>query len=655
MTISVTPRVYAACCSSVAFIPGIQATELYEGDSKRWLPDDFFDADVVRLKLDSLGQSVNEITVGNPVRDATYFGRKFLEVYGEFFNFLDVLKGANVIAGWTALPYDWRNDVYDVALQDQHLYDGSFLNLADEVRVLAAASDTGKVTIVTHSNGGLVGKALIDALGADAALVDRFVMVGSPQLGTPSAIAALANGQEQGLPKDYAPFIMSRSAARSLAENMPGAYGLLPLGRYSTVVSSPMVEFDTSPFTVSFRNAYGVTIDTPAELQSFLQGIGDGRAKPTPEDLLTPNVLNSTLLADAQLTRNAQEAWIAPSEIEVVQIVGWGLDTMKAIRYSQRCDPLLGCFMDAKPVTTTEGDKTVVFSSAAALEGADTYFFNMYAFNQANSINLAHVNMTAAADVKDLLHDIITNAARGAQFITTTKPLVSDGGSRIHLSVHSPVTLRVLDPQGRFTGVISNPDPLVSVPVVVQEIPNSYYYEFGEGKYVGLDANQQYEVVMRGTDDGIFTLEIEEVRGDTVTATTTYSNVPVSTTTRAELRIQDIGDKSALEIDEDGDGVLDEIIEPDSSEKTPHQKLEAFRAATNALNVHTSIKKHLIARSYAVEKTLEKNKKHSIRRAKSILTRMEAYIRNRTDKRRGIPPADAQVLIGMLRTIGEGI
>src|SRR3989344_2721782 len=307
-TPTTTPPCTENCFSNVAFIPGIQATELFEGEERRWLPR-FFHFDAKQLEMTPGGESINEIVVGDPLRRAY----QRLEVYGQFFDNLDELKSSDAIYEWKSLPYDWRYDVNDVVNNSQSLRDGLLLNLANEIRALAATSKTGKVSIVAHSNGGLVAKALIDVLGTDAVLVDRLIMVGSPQLGTPSAIAAMLNGHEQGLPKDYAQFIMSRSTARTLAENMPGAYGLLPLGQYSSVVADPTVRFDDSALTESFRNAYGSEIDTSAELQSFLLGIDDGRAKPAPEDILTPNVLNSAMLSETLLTRATQEAWSVPN------------------------------------------------------------------------------------------------------------------------------------------------------------------------------------------------------------------------------------------------------------------------------------------------------------------------------------------------------
>ncbi|MBI4068334.1 hypothetical protein HY413_02925 [Candidatus Kaiserbacteria bacterium] len=640
-----TPPCIADCFSNVAFIPGIQATELYEESNRVWLPG-VFNYDASRLAMNVAGESRNSISVGDPILKAYIF----YEIYNELFGSFDDLKSMNTIVDWKALPYDWRYDVNDVVTRDQPLKNGTLLNLANEIRALAATSKTGKVTIIAHSNGGLVAKALIDSLGSDAEIVDRLVMVGTPQLGTPTAIPAMLHGSDQSLPLKFLPIAMTKATARELSENMPGAYGLLPLAGYFGSVLDPVVEFDNSSSTSAFRAMYGNMIDTPSELQSFLLG-GDGRAKPATDDTFAPTILNSTLLTRAQATRNALEAWTPPAGIEVDQIVGWGLDTVRGTRYRERpCPAGAGCttFLDIEPLLTVEGDMTVVSPSAAAM-ATTTYYFDMHAANTASSTSWVHANMLAAEPVQNLLKEIITQSPRSAPFITTTKP-VADASRRLRVSVHSPVTLGVRDAEGRFTGIISNPDPASDIPVVVQEIPNSYYFEFGEGKYTGFDVGTEHTLVFKGADDGVFTLDIAEV-GNGTTTTVTYSNIAVSTTTVAQMRIQDLGNKSALEIDEDGDGVIDETIDPDTKGQTIHRQLEDFRVTVTKFDLQKSIKKHLIARSFAVEKAIQKNKKNSIVRAKKILTQMEKYIQKRTDKKRGIKSADANMLINMLRAI----
>ncbi|MBI5405902.1 hypothetical protein HY972_02605 [Candidatus Kaiserbacteria bacterium] len=144
--------------------------------------------------------------------------------------------------------------------------------ISQELRRLAKSSKTGKVTIVAHSNGGLMTKALIQKLvDTEAAkLIDKIIFIAVPQAGTPQAISAILHGYEQGLPKDWLSVFLSPETARTLTANMPSAYNLLPSANYFTYVDNPVVKFDDSDFLAAFRARYGSTIHDGAQLKNFI-------------------------------------------------------------------------------------------------------------------------------------------------------------------------------------------------------------------------------------------------------------------------------------------------------------------------------------------------------------------------------------------------
>ncbi len=80
-----------------------------------------------------------------------------------------------------------------------------------------------------------------------------------------------------------------------------------------------------------------------------------------------------------------------------------------------------------------------------------------------------------------------------------------------------------------------NPDSESNVKLVKKEIPNSYYLEFGEEKYLGFDSADNYEVALRGTGTGTFTFELDDVSGDTVTRTLVYKDIPVTPMTAGRI------------------------------------------------------------------------------------------------------------------------
>ena len=88
------------------------------------------------------------------------------------------------------IPYDWRltpDQILDKGAEVapgkiSYLVATSSPYIIQELKRLAATSKTKKVTIIAHSNGGLVTKRLIEKLGVDAAtLVDKVIFVAVPQ------------------------------------------------------------------------------------------------------------------------------------------------------------------------------------------------------------------------------------------------------------------------------------------------------------------------------------------------------------------------------------------------------------------------------------------------------------------------------------------
>ena len=94
-----------------------------------------------------------------PLTPPPLFG---FNIYKNFMSFMDGLVASSTIREWRAFPYDWRMDLSDVVAHGALLADGSFLDIVAGIEDLARTSATGKVTIIGHSNGGLLGKLIID-------------------------------------------------------------------------------------------------------------------------------------------------------------------------------------------------------------------------------------------------------------------------------------------------------------------------------------------------------------------------------------------------------------------------------------------------------------------------------------------------------------
>ncbi len=604
------------CCSNVAFLPGIQASRLYKKqifENKLWEPN--VSADVEKLYLDENGDSIDPDIYTRDIVDEA-FG---FNVYKKFAEFMDGISGnGKTIAAWEALPYDWRMAAGDVPNELLKLADGETYKMIDEIRRLAETSRTGKVTIIAHSNGGLVAKMLFEKLKneSDPLLqkIDKLVLVAAPQLGTPKAIAGLLHGDEQTLAKG---FLLDKSTARGLAENMPSAYTLLPSDKYFTEVADPVIEFDPDVINVpELSNLAGTHIASAGRLHDFITGHGGAWGEPEAEDTDTPNVLKPGLLARATSTQMILDSWAPPLGTEVIQIAGWGLDTIRGIRYDDCdipfCSDTLN-HLDRSLLITQDGDGTVVVPSAIATDGAEKYYVNLPAHNRELRRlrrNRDHGSILETEEIQEFIGNIIQGNRDLPAHISNTKPPVADETKRLRFRLHSPVALHLFyDADGNHTGTVANPDPASDLRLYEEQIPNSYYTEFGETKYAGADTFATTTVRLAGEALGTFTFEIDEVLGDQVLATTTWSDVPVAASSTLTMDIKTLSTPTPLLMDVDGDGITDVSIAPGEG-VSPQEFLPILRGIIKTLNLPDKKRAALIKAVDKLEKALEKEYKN---------------------------------------------
>ena len=74
-----------------------------------------------------------------------------------------------------------------------------------------------------------------------------------------------------------------------------------------------------------------------------------------------------------------------------------------------------------------------------------------------------------------------------------------------------------------------------------ENILNSSYLEFGEGKYINLPENQMSKVKLQGTDIGTFTYNSEKVLPDGTSTVSSFVDIPVTTQTQAEITLDQAG------------------------------------------------------------------------------------------------------------------
>ncbi len=562
--------------SNVLFLPGIKGSRLYDGfGSKLWEP--FGNHDLGALYLDTDGRSTrNDVHVKEGDIVSQVFGNNF---YASFVNQMNALKADGVFVDWRAVAYDWRLSLDDIVsrgvVRNERIYfqeETDTPYIEQTLKELALSSPTGKVSIIAHSNGGLVTKRLMQRLEAndEANLVDQIILVGVPQSGAPQAMAGLLYGYGEALPADrcaenilfgrFCSFIGSRDVARSLAEHSPMAYHLLPSQAYFDQVRDadhPVAKFTALTAYAEERNRYGTSVDSSEELYAFLEALDGGRSKPTIDDTASANVLHASFLNYARTAHNDIDSWVPPPGITVHQIAGWGMNTVAGVEFYEQ-KKLFGGYREMyRPIFVEDGDKVVPVPSALLMssENAESYWINLRESNLVEVPERNHSNLFEIESVRIFIRDKLLRSTQSLpNFISKNQP-GSENGEKLMFFLHSPLTLEIYDEEGNHIG--EDVDGGFN-----EEIPNVEYGEFGDVKYIIAPAGE-YNVVMRGKDSGVFTLDVQTVSDNVVTNSFTLADVPTTESTVATISVSgDLAQASTLQVDTNGDGVVDLELTP---------------------------------------------------------------------------------------------
>jgi pimeloyl-ACP methyl ester carboxylesterase len=98
----------------------------------------------------------------------SYTGLGNTDIYKTFSTFMDAEVASHKVADWKAAPYDWRLGLD--AVVNGGVSDSGHISYTDtatssymvnQVLALASSSPNHKVTIVAHSNGGLIAVASV--------------------------------------------------------------------------------------------------------------------------------------------------------------------------------------------------------------------------------------------------------------------------------------------------------------------------------------------------------------------------------------------------------------------------------------------------------------------------------------------------------------
>lgn len=531
--------------SSILFLPGIQASRLYTDgligtENQLWEPNRNDDVD--KLAMNDSGESINDIYTRDVIDEIVTGGN----IYETFLDQMDELRSGGVIEDFEPFAYDWRHSVFDVATKDI-VYENETKRLLHEILALTEESYTGKVTLIAHSNGGLVAKALLNEYGETdlAGKIDKLIMIGTPQLGTPKAIGSLLHGLDQSLGLGL---VATANTVRQTTKNMPGAYTLLPSQKYFDEVSEPIITTDGSELAESI-SAYG-DIDSASKLQDLL--LDSLQKRDEAVTLNEPIVLNAQMSADATNWQNILDNWQAPEGVDVYEVVGTGLATIKGYEYReyscQETNPncILNSYLKPFPIMSNQGDQTVMEISAEGYGGDKvTAVVDLYEASFFKPKN--HANLTESDVVQEFIDSVIKYPyLSDSIYVPDYTEVIS---KYTIIGVHSPVSILATDKQGNQVGIVDDE--------IKNEVSNSQYFELGDSKYLVLPTEENVEIKLAGTDEGVYSLSVDEVDATgRQKQISLFAGATTSPSMLAEFSIND-GVYSSIKTDLDGDGKID--------------------------------------------------------------------------------------------------
>lgn len=638
------------CFSNVLFLPGLMGSRLYEagincgevvtgsecGEKELWVSTN--DALQEKLALNVQGKSINNLYTKNDTQrlngeidekgiiDDVYN----FNIYESFVNDLRKWKDVDkIIADYAFIPYDWRLSLDDVitngvsansnlSYTNSQNFSESFI--LKKLEALQKNSKSGKVTIIAHSNGGLVAKALIQKLkDTNNPLydkIDKVILIAVPQVGTPDALKSLLHGDKIG----WGPIGMSAERERNLAQNMPVAYNLLPSKEYFNSINTtvPLIGFDSSSYYANSVTQYGYAIDNYIELQNYLKN-SEVRQTPSYSDLNHANTLNGGLIQNSEMTHDLLDTWVPSSNTKIIEVAGWGEYTLGGIghRTEQECTDygfvfeglklIYTClaYKDKQALSTTDilgGDGTVIDRSAHYLSdknisNTEKWWVDLAGYNDKESIflNINHKSILEIPGLLDLIKYKIKDSTENSSFPYVSQVKPSSNKPYVRIQLNSPLTLDLYDSLGNHTGLTASGE-------IEENIPGSRYKTIGESKYILVPKDISTNLELKGYQEGSFSLSIDSLLGDEKISSTTFSAIPSSTTTLVTMDLPantEVSASTPLVIDFNGDGTIDKELIPKPNEEVIYDTTPPELQVTFDINTKDVI--------FSAQDTIDKN------------------------------------------------
>ena len=407
-----------------------------------------------------------------------------------------------------------------------------------------------------------------------------------------------------------------------------------------------MVSFENKPFFNAQTSQYGTYVSDTEELKNFVLGT-DSRIEPAMRDTVHPSVGNSILYDHAESVHHVLDAWEPSSETKVIQIAGWGEETIAGIDYVSLKD--VTEHISYKPRMVIDGDATVVVPSALWMSDSNPNVERWWAdLLKVNKDSI--ISRTQHKDILEIptLRDFIKSKIKDQGLIdldniivNNTSTLTSNDTRRLHYTLHSPLTLGITDAQGRYTGM----DPVTHE--IKQEIPGVTYMQIGEVQFLSVPAGIAYTLTLQGYEDGFFSLDVDEQTGNEITESISFEGISSSTLTLVTMNITPDSEveTSELKIDQDGNGSTDKIyhvVEGKTQAAIVAPVVSGSGALVNSGGSSTSVAPTQIAETLKVETKKEEKieeKKEVVKNA-AVVTKLQTESKSKiasVQKKKTVP------------------
>jgi len=578
----------------VLIVPGVLGTEIFKGSEELWLNslktvvdigDQFLDP--LQFNTDLTPSDLN-LSLGNVIREKGI--SSFTLNYTK--NLITELENQGYILDTDLFlfPYDWRYGV------QQNNIDA----LKQRIAGILAFTDAEKVDVIAHSTGGLLVKKYV-MNSPSSHNIDRAVFVGVPNTGAPKAIKALLTGDHFGNP------FLALSEMKKIAKNLPVVYDLSPSKQY----------YDRKGSYVSILNNPLFGSDTTTDL-SFDE---------TNNFLINDHGMNSQAISNADSLHSSSfdDYDLRTSGIDLYSVVGCKAGTIGKIT-ERRSGTVFGTIVDYL-IGETPGDGTVPLESATNLpiDPSHKYY----------SLIANHASMMTQEGSRQQIVNIIAGSSLTTPNITQDVSECELNGKAIE--IFSPLSIDVIDQQGNHSGLDDDGN-------IFNDIPNADFEVMEDHKFVYLptDEGQQYTINLKGTGAGTFTLRSSDITSNEVANTETFSDVPVTTSLKGNLDLEN----SQLVLDTNGDGATDETIAPDGTEPAEPSLtdlLTFLKEKIQTLSATDKVKQNLLKRIDNLEKKIEKKKTQNAK----VLERFKNKI-SKQELKGKIASTDANAIIELL-------